>query len=65
MAVRYITTSDFPELTRDGCERDERRISGAEHNGLGAVRGFVFAMLIEAALVLLGGVGWELWRMVR
>jgi hypothetical protein len=65
MAVRYITTIDFRDLARDDFEEDERWISTAEHNGLGALRGFIFAMLIEGALVLLCGVGWELWRTVR
>jgi len=67
MTVRTISTSDFPELTRDCFEFEERRQRGGreEEEGPGAFRGFIFAMLIQAALVLLGGVGWELWRMIR
>lgn len=66
MTVRTISTADFPELTRDCFTFEERRQRGArEEDGPGAFRGFIFAMLIQAALVLLGGVGWELWRMIR
>ncbi|MFZ0661651.1 MAG: hypothetical protein WAM66_03075 [Acidobacteriaceae bacterium] len=31
----------------------------------GALRGFVFAMLFNVLLVLVGVGGWQLWRMLR
>jgi hypothetical protein len=65
MAVRYSTTTDFPRLTRERVAEDEGRISGSEEQNLGPFRGFAFAILLEAALALLGGVGWQLWRMIR
>lgn len=65
MAVRYITISDLQDFARESFSESEPAISDVEHNPLGAMRGFVFALLIEAALVLVGGVGWELWRMAR
>lgn len=65
MTVRSITTSDLRELARESFNDDERRISGAEEQSLGAFRGVGFAILIEVALVLLGCVGWQVWRFVR
>lgn len=65
MTVRYSTTTDFPRLTRVRAAEDEGRISDSEEQNLGPIRGFAFAILIEAALALLGGVGWQLWRMIR
>lgn len=34
-------------------------------NGLGALRGLVFALAFEAALGLVGFSGFELWRLLR
>lgn len=64
MAVHLVTPSvHVPDLSREILRR--RKISGPERDSLGAFRGFAFAILIEVAFVLLGGVGWELWRMIR
>lgn len=65
MNVRYITTSDLPELARETwIDERERTISGPERRNLGAFRGFMFAMLIEGSLALAAVVGWQLWKLL-
>jgi hypothetical protein len=65
MAVRSMAASSFPELAREERIERDRKISGPEHNNLGAFRGFLFAMLIEASMALFVAVGWEVWKFIR
>lgn len=64
MAAHVTTTIHLADAARLLAEK-ERRISAPEDHGLGAMRGLAFAVLMEAAMALLAGVGWELWRMIR
>lgn len=36
-----------------------------EGDGLGTLRGVVYALILEGIVVLLGFGGWELWRLMR
>ena len=65
MAVRYMALSNISQLAQEDLEERERRISGPQRHNLGAFRGFAFAMLIEASVALLAGVGWEVWKLLR
>jgi len=66
MAIHSITTArPLPEAPWERLATYDAKISGAQHDSLGAFRGLAFAVLIEATMFLFGAVGWELWRMVR
>jgi hypothetical protein len=65
MAAHVTTTVHLSESARQRITGTAPWISAPEDHGLGAFRGLTFAVLIEAALALLGGAGWELWRMIR
>jgi hypothetical protein len=39
--------------------------SAPEDDGLGCMRGFAVAMLLNVGFVLMIAAGWELWRLLR
>lgn len=65
MAMRSMAASGFPDLTREERFERERQFSGPGQPSLGAFRGFLFAILIEASMALFVAVGWEAWKLLR
>ena len=65
MAAHVTTTVHLTEAAQLRLAQKGRWVSTPEDHGLGAMRGLAFAVLIEAAMALFAGVGWELWRMIR
>jgi hypothetical protein len=66
MAVRSI---DSPLNVSDyfATSDDQTTISGADPNGeinMGAFRGLAFALLLQTVLIILGCLGWEIFRAV-
>ncbi|MGC2161926.1 MAG: hypothetical protein WA634_08465 [Silvibacterium sp.] len=64
MATQIFETDRAVILPRqaDTCEAAEH--AEQEQNG-NAFRGFFFAMLFNAFLLMTGAAAWELWRLVR
>ncbi len=64
MAVHYIEIPiDVQDLTAD--DQSHTHADGSEEINLGAFRGLAFALLFETVLVILGSLGWEIWRVLR
>ena len=68
MAAHYIETRiDLHDFADQERSRDFPADAHAptEEVNLGAFRGLAFALVIETAMVILGSLGWELWRILH
>jgi hypothetical protein len=71
MAVQYIESPiHIPDIAAEPLVDPSRTVSGVGPNGapeinLGAFRGLAFALIFEAVLVLLGGVAWQIFHVLR
>lgn len=64
MATQIFGTNHAALLPRPAGVREDVDLDTPEVEG-GAIRGFFFAMIFNAMLLLTGAAGWELWRLMR
>lgn len=64
MAAQILGTNHAVLLPRQAGVREDADLDTHEVEG-SAIRGFFFAMIFNAMLVLTGTAGWELWRLMR
>jgi hypothetical protein len=67
MAVHYVEIPiDLEDFTgKDLIAAPADATHGADEINIGAFRGLAFALIFETVLVALGGVVWQLLRMLR
>jgi hypothetical protein len=64
MATQTLGTNHAALLPRQADVREDADLDTQKVEG-SAIRGFFFAMIFNAMLVLTGAAGWELWRLMR
>ena len=64
MATQILRANHAALLPRTADAREDADHDTQEVEG-GAIRGFFFAMIFNAMLLLTGAAGWVLWRLMR